>query len=256
MKTNAYFLRFIFLICCLTTISCKKEDNTDINIPAPPPPSVNPCGNNTSVVDIEGNSYFIVTIGNQCWLASNLRTSMYRNGQVISNVVQNNSWSNLTTGAWAYYENNSSFNTIHGKLYNFYAVSDTRGICPEGWHVATDNDWKELEQHLGMPQSELNQTNSLIRGSSANVGGKLKSTSYWQSPNTGATNSSQFSARGSGGRAVEGFFGAVGQEGYWWTGSSNSSTLGWMRLMTSSENGISRGTENKKYGYCVRCVKD
>ena len=96
------------------------------------------------VTDFDGNNYTTVIIGNQEWIGENLRASHYSNGEIISNITNINQWSNLTTGAWAHYNNDIQFENPYGKLYNWYAVVDTRNICPSGWHVPSDNDWNEL----------------------------------------------------------------------------------------------------------------
>jgi uncharacterized protein (TIGR02145 family) len=115
-----------------------------------------------TMTDQQGNVYKTIVIGTQEWMAENLKTSIYRNGEAIANVTDGNQWSGLTTGAWCYYENNSQYDCPYGKLYNWFAVSDSRKVCPTGWHVPTQGEWTTLTNYLG--------------GESI-AGGKMKSTS-------------------------------------------------------------------------------
>lgn len=143
------------------------------------------------LTDIDGNTYDTVVIGTQVWMSKNLRVSKYRNGDPITTNLSNTTWQNTTSGACAVYQNSAANDSIYGKLYNWYAVADPRGLCPTGWHVPSDGEWQTLETALGMPASELNNTGG--RGLSQNVGGKLKAVSpLWLSPNAGATDSSGF----------------------------------------------------------------
>jgi len=143
-----------------------------------------------AVTDIEGNVYLTIKIGDQLWMAENLKVSRYRNGDNIPNVPDTSEWVNLTTGAWVYYNNDSSNDETYGKLYNWYAVDDNRGLCPTGWHVPSEEEWTTL-------------TIFLI---GRNVGGTMKSTTGWNSPNTGATNESGFSGLPGGNRNSDGDF--------------------------------------------------
>ncbi len=134
---------------------------------------------NLTVTDIDGNTYRTVKIGTQTWMAENLKVTRYRNGSSITYVT--GSWSSLTSGSWGYPNHSSANNATYGKLYNYYAAVDSRKVAPQGWHVPSLSDWTTLFNYLG--------------GSSI-AGGKMKETgtSHWLSPNTGATNSSGFTA--------------------------------------------------------------
>lgn len=167
------------------------------------------------VTDIDGNGYKTVIIGEQEWMAQNLRTTRYANGNEIPNVTEQGEWDNLTTGAWSYYENDESHNNLHGKLYNWYAVDDPRNVCPDGWHVPSDEDWIEMEMFLGMPEDEAYSLQG-SRGEDENVGGKLKSTNIWEPPNKGATNETGFSALPSGIRWSQSQFVSFGGSAYFW----------------------------------------
>ena len=209
--------------------------------------------NNTdALTDFDGNVYTTVTIGNQVWMVENLKTTHYQNGDAITSSDQS-TWPNLTTGA---YRTDSSNNTdIYGYLYNWHAINDSRSIAPDGWHVPTDADWKELEMYLGLSQSSADMAN--CRGSS--IGGSLKETgtTLWSSPNTDATNATDFSARPAG--RCNFSTGAIQDQGefaYFWTATQDNSTSAWSRSLSSTTSYICRYSSNKKQGYSVRLVKD
>ena len=169
-----------------------------------------------SVTDVDGNSYATVQIGTQCWTQSNLRVSKYRDGSSITNITDNTLWSQTntsSTGAWCNYNNDANIGTTFGKLYNWYAVNDSRGLCPTGWHVPSDAEWTTLENHLG--------------GSSV-AGGAMKSQTGWFN-NGNATNSSGFNGLPGGVRGNFGGFGDVGFNGYWWSSSVAGSVNAWYR---------------------------
>ena len=215
-----------------------------------------------TVTDIDGNEYRTVKIGEQIWMAENLNTGTYKNGNNIPNVTNNDEWNILKTGAWSYYENDPSNSQNYGKLYNFYAVEDARGLCPKGWKVPSEDDWVELEMHLGMNEHETHNWGK--RGDAQNVGGKLKKggTNYWRSPNLGATNNSGFSALPGGSRGIDGTYIDINFGGYWWTTSLDKTHHNpdwgfyWLRYLYSSSKGILRGSFNKESGLSVRCIQN
>lgn len=202
------------------------------------------CGNFT---DIDGNVYESVTIGTQCWMKSNLNVSRYRNGDIIPQVTDPEVWSQLTTGAWCYYEHNSANGIVYGKLYNWYAVVDPRGLAPEGYHIPTNSEWSTLTTFLG--------------GESV-AGGKLKSLSGWQTPNLGATNESGFSALPAGvrwGSTPPNDFAHISTGTYFWTSTSvtSSTSHAFNRAMYYNNNNcLLAGNNGKSLGHSVRCVKD
>jgi uncharacterized protein (TIGR02145 family) len=196
-------------------------------------------------VTFGGYTYASVVLGNgQEWMAENLRTTTYANGDPIPNVTDNGAWTQLTTGAWAYYENNVSYENPYGKLYNWYAAADPRNVCPAGWHVPTDAEWAVLTDYLG----------------GENVsGGKMKSTGtqYWNAPNSGATNESGFSGLPGGYRlSLNGNFNSLGNLGYWWSASESDAELAWYRLLDYTNAVISRVNFYKRLGFSVRCLRD
>jgi uncharacterized protein (TIGR02145 family) len=193
-----------------------------------------------AVSDIEGHIYQTVLIGNQIWMAENLRTATYANGEPIANVTDT-TWTQLSTGAWCHYDNNTANDAIYGKLYNWYTTVDPRGLCPAGWHVPTDAEWTVLTDYLG--------------GESV-AGGKMKTITGWNAPNTSATNESGFSGLPGGFRSINtGTFYSVGLSGSWWS-SSGSTALAWYRNLGYNNGNAYRNDNNKRFGLSVRCLRD
>jgi len=210
---------------------------------------------NRTLTDIDGNIYKTVKIGNQWWLAGNLRVTHYRNGESITNVSEYADWGLQTKGAWCYINNNSSDAAIYGVLYNWYALNDDRNIAPAGWHVPTDDEWKQLERNLGISGADLDKED--WRGT--NEGGQLKEkgTIHWNSPNTGATNTSGFKAVPGGWReGSSGYFTEKGQDCSFWTASQQDNQQAWRRLLYYNTAAIGRYTKPKQDGLSVRLVRD
>ena len=216
------------------------------------------------VIDIDGNIYQAVKIGDQYWMAENLKVTKYRNGEAIPKVTDtgtwtdDGSWAGLSTGAYCNFDNNDSNTDTYGSLYNWYAVDDSRIIAPEGWHVPTDAEWKYLEMHLGMSYSEVDNTGR--RGT--NEGDKLKSTSGWNSNGNG-TDDYGFAALPAGLRGWNGDFNYIGGEAYFWSASKawdpdnpEYSYIAWYRHISYSDSGVYRRNENLRNGLSVRCVRD
>lgn len=220
---------------------------------------VDACGGGT-VTDIDDHIYKTVTIGKQIWLAENLRVTRYRNGDPIPYVTDNNEWYNLTTGAYCHYDHDTSYVATYGRLYNWYAVADSRGIAPEGWHVPSDEEWKQLEMYLGMSRAEADRRGGM-RGT--NEGGKLKTTGtieagtgLWYSPNRDATNESGFSALPAGYRQYLGWFDALHYRARFWSSTESDSINAWDRWLDWSSGYVGRDGYSKNYGLSVRCVRD
>jgi uncharacterized protein (TIGR02145 family) len=218
------------------------------------------CG--TSIVsDVDGNSYNTVQIGTQCWTQSNLKVSKYRNGDNIPTGLSDTAWENTTAGAYAIYANDPVNNGLYGKLYNDYAVMDSRGLCPTGWHVPTDGEWNVMVKYLD-PNADTACNGCWQSGI---VGGALKSTAIqptpggWNSPNTGATNSSGFSAGPGGLRNFDGGFYGVGNLGGWWS-SSLPGTDAYGRHLNHHTGTIERNNYGyhgfRRLGFSVRCLRD
>jgi len=194
--------------------------------------------------DIDGNIYQIISIGNQCWMAENLRLTHYSNGDTIPNVTANNIWSGLNTGAYCCYDNNVENVATYGCLYNWYSVNDNRGLAPEGWHVPTDDDWQELVDYLG--------------GCDVS-GGKMKETgeAYWNSPNTGATNESGFSALPGGYRQSDnGYFHCISNYALFLSSTELGISNAWCRKLSYNNSGVNRYSYSKGSGFSIRCIRD
>ena len=208
-----------------------------------------------TMTDQDGNVYKTVLIGNQLWMAENLKVTRYRNGDAIPNVTGKNKWENLKTGAYCNYDNNSSNVSTYGRLYNWYAVNDRRKIAPAGWHLPTDEEWKQLEMYLGMSQSKANETG--WRGS--DEGGKLKErgTIHWENPNKGATNSNGFTALPGGYRGhTDGAYDLMGIYGLWWSSTEYSSSHAWGHNLLYNNSDFFRYHGGKHYGFSVRLLRD
>jgi len=199
-----------------------------------------------NLTDLEGNTYKTVTIGTQTWMAENLKVSKYSDGTAIPNITDNTQWSQLSTGAWSYYNNDVANNAKYGKLYNWYVVSkNTNGnknVCPTGWHVPTYNEWTVLTGYLG--------------GESV-AGGKMKEvgTTSWNSPNTDATNTSLFSALPGGGRYEQGAS-DIGKTTGWWSSPEPNTFNVYVLGLDSNSGGVSIYMTANVYGKSVRCLRD
>lgn len=230
----------VALLLVLSAPSCNKEKEKEKDEPAPKPDV-------TQVKDIDGNVYQTITIGTQVWMKENLKTTRYRDSSEIYSATDDVAWEGLVNkGAWCWYENNSIYDSTYGKLYNWYATADPRGLCPVGWHVPTDADWLVLIDHLGGPGV---------------AGDKMKAIDGWNEPNTEATNSSGFTGLPGGYRYDFGLFYSVGYYGFWWSSTESSHTSisnPWVCLLVFDNNIVLRDWYygNKQKGFSVRCMKD
>jgi len=195
--------------------------------------------------DIDGNEYDTLKIGNQYWMKQNLKTAHYRNGELIPLVTDNAAWNSLSTGAWCWYNNDSAtYAASYGKLYNWYAVTDPRGLAPEGWHVPADTEWSTLVTFLG--------------GDPA-AGGKMKEAgnAHLVSPNTDATNSSRFTGLPGHFRPFHGqFYGDFGTIGYWWSTTFDGSAGAYCIQLVYNLGESRLNDANGRYGFSVRCLKN
>jgi uncharacterized protein (TIGR02145 family) len=201
-----------------------------------------------SMTDQEGNLYKTIVIGTQEWMAENLNTSIYRNGDVITTNLDDATWQYTTSGAWVNYNNDASYACPYGKLYNWFTCLDARGLCPVGWHVPSDAEWTVLTDFLG--------------GESV-AGGKMKSTGtieattgLWVFPNSGATNSSGFSGAPGVYRDLIGGYDVIGRSGFWWSSSEDDTDVAWYRYVSFVNGNAYRGNYYKQDGYSVRCLRD
>jgi len=197
------------------------------------------------VTDIDGNDYqtIVMSYGPE-WMAENLRTGTYANGDPIPNVQDGTAWGNVTTGAWCHFDNNAQYEPIYGKMYNWYAAVDPRNACPTGWHLPSDPEMNALVANLG---------------GEFGAGGKMKETGtdYWLTPNRDATNESGFSARGGGARlGPTGEFGLLQTVGCWWTTLEENSFLAYAQACDFADGAVGRAFDPKTDAIQIRCIKD
>ncbi len=238
----------LILTLCSVLFSCSNVGNASNSDNNPPLTA-------TPVNDIDGNSYNTVIIGTQVWMQRNLDVTHYRNGDVIPQVTDSNTWAHLTSGAWCYYNNETANGPIYGKLYNWYAVSDPRGLAPVGCHIPTDNEFQSLIIHC--------QT----LGGNYGTNGKLRETGFahWFDPNY-SSNETGFTALGAGIRILSideihpqyntSSFQDLKAQTKWWTstpfpGSALNSN---MFIINDLGSGFYGRTNNE--GVSVRCIKD
>ena len=238
-----------YTITCTVNDGNGGEDSGTVNV------TVSSGGTGT-VTDIDGNVYQTIIIGTQEWMMENLKVTHYRDGTAIPTGHSNSDWSNLTTGAYAVYDDNESNATTYGYLYNWYAVDDSRNIAPEGWHVPTDDEWKTLEMYLGMSQGEADNTG--WRGT--NEGSKLAGNAdLWNNgnlENNAEFGTSGFTALPGGYRSTNGYYYDLGSHGSFWSSTEDDSDTAWYRGLYYSNSGVARGGSYKLYGFSVRCVRD
>ena len=228
----------------LTFVGCKKDEgttNTNSN-------NTNSTNTNSSIqygngaTDADGNTYQSVIIGTQEWMVENLRTTKYSDGTVIPNVTDDTQWNSLITGGWCHYDNDNQYDTIYGKLYNWYAV-ETSKLCPTGWHVPTDSEWTVLTDYL------------TANGHNGTEGTALKATSGWNSNGNG-TDDHGFLGLPGGGRNYFGGFYPIGYNGYWWSSSQYDTYVAWLRNLFSNYDSVNSYDFNEMYGFSVRCLRD
>ncbi|MFO8054775.1 MAG: FISUMP domain-containing protein [Bacteroidales bacterium] len=218
-----------------------------------------PCPGAPTVTDIDGNVYNTVQIGNQCWMKENLKTTTYRNGTAIPNVMGYHAWRTHTTGAYVWYENDISWKDKYGALYNWLTTVDPNGLCPTGWHMPTHDEWTDLTDYIG--------------GIDSPHGNELKSCRQVNSPLSGCCNTNEhprwhehgthygtddygFSCLPGGYRYYVGWFGFIGSLGYWWSSTEASSSFAWFRAQGWTDGNVGVDFSNKHYGFSVRCLRD
>lgn len=202
------------------------------------------CGSSSTVTDVDGNAYSVVTIGTQCWLGENLKVTHFRDGSLIPEVTDDETWKLLNTPSMASYNNDNSNDATYGKLYNWFAIGDSRGICPEGFHVPHNNEWTVLTKYLD-PEND-------------NAAGRLKEagTEHWLTPNTGANNSSGFTGLPGGMRFREGQFDFLGQNGLFWSTREDDDFEAYFLTLTYDSPVSHQTVMFKQAGFSCRCVKD
>lgn len=238
-------LLFTLTLSIFILISCDKDDDI-----------IEKSG---KVTDIDGNEYKTIAIDKQLWMAENLSVTKYRNGDPIITGIVDSGWANTDKkGAFAIYphekidglDSEEEVLDAYGGLYNWYAVADERGLCPEGWRMPDDEDWIQLINYL--------------EGEAKDAGGKLKSTRTepdshprWNSPNTGATDKTGFKAFPGGVQSNNGLFVHIGNRGYWWSSSNHGiNNTAWLLHLNNNNNNAVINATNNEAGLSVRCLKD
>lgn len=237
MKNKIYLYTLLFTVSIIFSTGCISQKITG------------------TVQDIDGNTYNTVTIGEQVWMQENLKTTRYNDGTPIPNVTDITEWRHCDAPAYVWYDNDISYKEPYGALYNWHAVGDKPGLCPDGWHVPSDEEWKQLEMYLGMTKEQADGT--VWRGT--DQGGKIKEagTKHWVSPNEGATNESGLTVIGAGRRFTNGLFGTMNEGCTIWSSTPNSLSSAAYRHFATGNAGIGRNPAGeKKFGFTVRCIKN
>lgn len=255
----------------LSAVAVDDEDESvavNIWVTLDTPGGLNPDLTYGTVSDIEGNSYATIEIGTQVWMAENLKVTQYPDGSPITQISDEADWNEMTPDIQAYcwYNNQIEYSDTSGVLYTWAAAmngapgSDTipsgvQGVCPEGWHIPSDAEWKTLEIFLGM--SELDANNYDWRGS--DEGAQLKETGFsnWAIPNAGASNSSGFTAVPGGFRSAQGSFYSVDQYAAFWSSKAEEgSDNAWYRTIHFEREQVYRQHNNMRLGLSVRCIQN
>lgn len=244
-KILLMFSSIIFMVC-----SCEKDEEPEIeNLNGLTNAKFNDDKVYGDLLDIDGNIYKTIQIGNQIWMAENLRTTHYRNGDPIEYIKTNTNWISTNSGAYCNYDNTNENVQIatKGRLYNWYAVSDIRNIAPCGWHVPSDDEWNALISYLGGEDV---------------AGGKLKEIGmlHWDSENVGATNESGFTSLPSGFRdQYYGDFSGYSYNAFYWSSTEDTQTHSWYRYLNNQLTNVGRFSwdiGNKNSGFSIRLIKD
>ena len=247
MKNQLIIFALIFTIfVAIILTGCERDDpkTPDNPLNGRTTAVFNPDKNYGTMTDIDGNLYKTIEIGDQIWMAENLRVTRYRNGDTLPNVTDNTEWNGLTTGACCNYNNTTDLDSIatYGRLYNWYAVADSRGLAPEGWRVANVFDWTLLIEYLGGDTVASNKM-------------KEAGNTHWKDPYE-SDNSSGFTALPGGQRYLSEEYSGIGFYNMLWTSSEyNSTSAGFLYLYFFSSN-VNKGINYKQNGYSIRLIKE
>jgi uncharacterized protein (TIGR02145 family) len=244
MKYQFNLTLILFIALLVFNTSCSDDDDDATN--GVSTAEFNSGLSYSTMKDNDGFSYKTIQIGSQTWMAENLRSTKFRNGETIAEVTSNSAWTGLTTAAYSNYENTEDIDQLatYGRLYNWFAIADSRGLAPAGWHVPTDREWEQLVNELGGMQS---------------AGGSLKEAgnTHWTAPNTGANNSSGFTALPAGRREyTDGRFINNSFNTFWWTSSLYNPDYSWYYQINYDFSSVIVANFHKQYGFSVRLVKD
>ena len=244
----------LIVLCLIMLSSCQKDIQSKLS-----QPTAN-CAPGTIVTDIDGNTYNVVNIGSQCWMKENLKTTRYRNGDTIPNVIADSIWKATTSGAYCVYDNDTLNGSIYGNIYNSYAIADPRLVCPIDWHLPSKSEWSLLCKYLA-----VNADTAVNCFPAIGVGGYLKTTGtlqagtgLWNQPNLGAINSVGFSALPGGLRMPTLHFQFINEICSFWSSSIDTSSQ--MQIIISLFNYDEKleicRIQSYDYGMSVRCIKD
>lgn len=228
----------------ISLLACEKEEKSNLL-------------ETGTMVDQDNNVYSTVKIGNQWWMAENLRVTHYRNGAVIQNISSSDSlqWSTTSSGAYCQYDDNTS---APGLLYNYFALVDSNLLAPPGWHIPTDAEWKELERAIGMSEAETEKL--AWRGSNEADKLKVSGVEAWSEYNSiWSTNESGFAAKAGGCRLFNSEWSnpsGISYAGFWWSKSSFNSNEAYYRYLDYKSSKVFRSHVDQHYGFSVRCIKD
>ena len=215
-----------------------------------------------SITDSDGNEYQTVLIGSQEWMTENLKTTKYRNGEEIPVFTNAEDWTGAISGAYSYHSNDDNLKNAYGLLYNWYTIADERGLCPTGWHIATDADWTELTNYLSantdLGGSSLAISLKSCRQINSPLGGNCATTEHprWNDYAQYGTNNFKFSALPGGNRSSDGIYHGLGQYSHWWTSTAVDEDRAYSRAIFGVSDHIGNPTYSKKNGLYIRCVKD
>ena len=230
---------FITLTFCLLDIALLEAQGTVDN----------------TFIDIDGNIYKTVTIGRYEWMAENLGTATYMDSLKIPYVASDSIWTNLSYGAYCWYDNDSENAELYGALYNWYAVNTCR-LCPAGWHIPTDEEWKYLESYVDTCVPSGDSVGNNFRANK-NIAGKwLKAKSNWESGGDGTDDFNSSASPGGERISRNGHFLLIGRNGFWWSGTQDGRSKAIFRRIIYSLPDISRNSHDKNFGFSARCIRD
>jgi len=242
--TIYYFVSLVFIL--ILAAACEPDEPAIPNNPLNGRTTAvfNPDKNYGTMSDIDGNIYKTIVIGEQTWMAENLRVTRFQNGDTIPNITDNEEWAALTTGAYCNYNNTNNLDTIatYGRLYNWYAVADSRKLAPIGWRVPTIADWTELIEYLGgdtIASKHLKEVGDY----------------HWNAPVI-SNNSSGFTAIPNGRRYLAEDFSGIGSYNVLWTASEYNATSAGFLYLWRNNTIVYKGVNYKANGYSVRLIKE
>jgi len=217
------------------------------------------CPGMPTLTDVDGNTYNTLQIGTQCWMKENIKTTTYQNGTPIPNVTDDDTWADLTTGAYVWYDNDISWKDSYGALYNWFTTVDPNELCPEGWHVPTHDEWTALTDYIGGTSSPHGNELKSCRQMNSPLGGGCNASEHprWDQHNTHyGTDDYGFSGLPGGLRDYLGTFHFIGYSGGWWSSTEDSSSSAWSRYLKDNYGDVNVTNNPKRRGRSVRCLRD